>query len=228
MSGLYLWRNGAIQEIAHRAMMAPNGSEFLDFSAPSLRAGDVAFVGDTGVGPCVFVFRSTTGALEPVACRDQQIEGLGTIESLPMGPPVMLRGRVVFRVRFSGGAVTNCIVRERRGRIERLACEGDPLPGGFCFDDFDRFALGSPLAATPRHLVSFANASNGRFFRLGLFGFTDRSIIEIADSRVTAPFDFANRPDDYVPHLQRKRLLFDADLRGPGSRAAILDVRLPR
>jgi hypothetical protein len=209
-------------------MMAPNGSEFLDFSAPSVHAGDVAFVGDTGVGACVFVFRSKTGAIEPIACYDQQIEGLGTIELLPMDRPVILRGRVVFRVRFSGGVVTNCIVRERRGRIERLACEGDPLPGGFCFDGFDRFAPGSPFAATARHLVSFANASNGASIRLGLFGFTDRSIIEIADSGVTAPFDFANRLEDYVLSLQRKRLLFDADLRGPGGRAAILDVTLPR
>jgi hypothetical protein len=226
---IYVWRNGALQEVARERGTSPDGSPYLDLSAPSLQGGRVAFVGETHTGNCVWVFNSATGATQPVACEDEQVDDLGIIELFP-GPPVMSRGAVVFRARLRDGIPTDCLFSARRGRLERLACEGEPLVGGMCFDTFERFGgAGTPFSATRRHLGTFASLSNGLFIFHGVFAFSDRSIIRVAvdDGGATQPYDFSGRVG-FVANLRRKQLLFDADLRGPGARAAIFSVTLPR
>jgi subtilisin family serine protease len=228
--GIYRFRDGQLVEMARTGLPAPDGSPFVGLSGPAASGSEVVFVGTTEAGAACLFRAPRPGVVKALACVGDPVDGGGTLGDI-VSVPAASGPQVVFRASVDGGR-PDCLFRRKGHRLVRLACAGDPLPGGQCIENFGGLGPADPLAASGDWSVSWAGTTNGNrnLDQLVLLGFSGRSLVRVVtdDFGRTQPFDFRAGVENDLFSLTQSRLVFDADLRGPGPRTAIYATKLSR
>jgi hypothetical protein len=182
--GMFLWADGALEELAVIGDVAPNGATYTSFAfqtpsgfplanRPALSdAGEAAFLATTSAGLGLFaVVRGGTG--RTVAMRGDPLPGGGRIDRFSSSAyeghvGINTAGAVAFFADPVGGYTQGGVFLATGGGLQKIVRVGDAAPGGGTFSGFGGCCYVSQLGLNDAGDVTFYSWIDGTSLR-GLF-----------------------------------------------------------
>ena len=163
--GIFLINKGAVTAVALQGSLAPGGGTFSAFDSVSLNdSAVIAFVADVSGGTASQgIFLINKGTVTAAVLQGSPAPGSGTFSTFESAS-VNNNGAIAFVADIGGGTASQGLFLINKGKVNAVALQGSPAPGGGTFAAFESASLSNNGGIAFLADVSGGTANQGIFF----------------------------------------------------------------